>query len=82
MKLIKLEQTCFACPEQWEGVTDEGSTVYAEERHGFVRVEVDNVVIFTSDEGTALDALIKLFDIPNELFWSESAHCLTCKIGI
>ena len=70
-KLIELKQTCCLCPEQWEGKTEDGEEVYARERHGSIRVELDNAIIFSDESneqiGSALDALLGLFEIPQEL---------------
>lgn len=35
MKIIKAEQTCWACPSQWDAWTDEGRYVYLRYRHGY-----------------------------------------------
>ena len=67
MKIVKLERTCFACPEQWEGVTEDGSTVYARERHGEMRVELNGEVILRRENMTALDGLYRCFEIPVEV---------------
>lgn len=68
MKIVQLEQTCSLCPEQWEGKTADGKDVYARERHGLVRVDLDGETIFTATEGTAFDALTSLFELPKEYF--------------
>ena len=62
-----LTRTCFLCPEQWEGELSDGRSIYARERHGSVRVEIDDEVIHRSEEGSALDALHFLFEIPIEV---------------
>lgn len=66
-KFTNLKRTCFACPEQWEGTTEDGDDVYARERHGYVRVDINGNTVFNAEEGTALDALYSLFEIPIEV---------------
>ncbi|MCA1480782.1 hypothetical protein, partial [Bradyrhizobium sp. NBAIM08] len=34
IQIVRLEQTCGACPSQWEGVTDDGRVVYIRYRWG------------------------------------------------
>ena len=69
IKLIELKRTCYACPSQWEGQTDDNRWVYFRYRHGYLRVEIgkegidvddnkffDGVeVIFEKHIGSALD---------------------------
>ena len=38
--IVSLKQTSDACPSQWEGVTDEGKTVYIRYRFGGLTVQV------------------------------------------
>ena len=38
VKEIRL--TCSACPEQWEGLTNDDCPVYVRYRHGFLTVQV------------------------------------------
>lgn len=38
LKLRRLEQTCGACPSQWEGEFEDGSPVYIRYRHGHLYV--------------------------------------------
>jgi hypothetical protein len=37
--VTKLEQTCFACPSQWDGELADGTTFYARYRYGTFSVE-------------------------------------------
>ena len=43
MKLVKVVETCFACPSQWDAWTDEGKYLYMRFRsgHGTVRMYDD-----------------------------------------
>lgn len=36
--ITKLEQTCAACPSQWEGKTSDGDYVYIRYRWGYLSV--------------------------------------------
>jgi hypothetical protein len=34
LRVTQLRMTCGGCPSQWEGVTDDGQSVYIRYRHG------------------------------------------------
>jgi hypothetical protein len=36
----EIEQTCEACPSQWEGYTDDGRSIYIRYRWGFLSVRI------------------------------------------
>jgi len=38
MRLVKLVNTCTACPSQWEGKLDDGTPVYIRKRWGWCSV--------------------------------------------
>lgn len=38
--VIEIEQTCFACPSQWEGYTDDDRSIYVRYRWGFLSVRI------------------------------------------
>ena len=40
MRIVKLYQTCPACPSQWEGETDDGRSVYIRYRYGRLTMSV------------------------------------------
>jgi len=40
MRVVKMSQTCLACPSQWEGETDDGRPVYVRYRWGWLSVQV------------------------------------------
>lgn len=61
--IIALERTSGGAPEQWEGKLATGQAVYARERHGTVRVEVDGITVMERPGDSAMDALAELFDI-------------------
>lgn len=54
------------CPEQWDGVLQDGREIYARERHGYIRVDVGGETVFedhdVTEMSTAWDAMNRLFD--------------------
>jgi hypothetical protein len=36
----EIEQTCEACPSQWEGYSDDGRSIYVRYRWGFLSVRI------------------------------------------
>jgi len=40
VNVIKITQTCLACPSQWEGVTDDGKMIYIRYRYGGLSVRI------------------------------------------
>jgi len=40
MKIIKVTQTCTACPSQWDAVTDDNRIVYIRYRWGHLTISV------------------------------------------
>ncbi len=40
LKPVMLKRTCIACPSQWEGVLEDGRTIYVRYRHGELSVGV------------------------------------------
>jgi hypothetical protein len=39
-KVISMERTCYACPSQWDGITDDNRKVYIRYRHGQLSVSI------------------------------------------
>lgn len=66
-KLVELKRISQGCPEQWEGKTEDGKYVFARERHGYVRVEVDDLIVLERPGDSAYDALAEKFDLPDEV---------------
>ena len=65
MKVENLEQTCEACPSQWEFTTDNGRPVYVRYRWGFLTVyinesgnAIDGTVLFCKKIGHGFDGTI------------------------
>ena len=69
IKLKELYRTCYACPSQWEGLTEDDKYFYARYRHGYFYAEVEGERIFETSYGEELDGLMsdsrmfKLLDI-------------------
>lgn len=40
MRVVEIKQTCGSCPEQWEGLLEDGRHVYVRVRHYRARVGV------------------------------------------
>ena len=40
VKVSSIRKTCYACPAQWEGLTDDGRHVYVRYRWGWLTVQV------------------------------------------
>lgn len=60
MKLVSLEQTCGACPSQWEGKLEDGRFVYARYRYGHLAV-------------TAADSVnMAIMPVPDDVKLSEA----------
>lgn len=62
--LREFEQTCGACPSQWEAVGPDGEHVYIRFRHGFFYVQVNGHTKFeTAADGDGVmstDDMLKL----------------------
>lgn len=67
MKIVKLKQTCSACPSQWDGEMDNGTYFYARYRWGILRVEVNHVVVLDKSLGDGLDGFLSTGDLEGEL---------------
>lgn len=44
MIIVELEQTCGACPAQWEGRLEDGRHIYIRSRHGVLTVGVGSTI--------------------------------------
>lgn len=58
--VVSLEQTCSACPSQWEGQLDDGRWLYARYRGGFLSIRL----------GDSLDEAISAYG-PDALYESQ-----------
>lgn len=66
--IVKLKQTCHACPSQWEGKTDNGKDVYIRYRWGILRVDLNGSEIFCEDiAGDGLDGVLSTEELKTVL---------------
>jgi len=63
----QLEQTCSACPSQWEGTTECGKDIYIRYRWGSLSLKINGKQKFTAYIGNELDGVIGIEDIQNYL---------------
>ena len=75
MNIKTLTRTCYACPSQWEGVTDDNRQVYIRYRHGSLSVSVGEsgdedemagvrgTCIFARPIGDAFDGMLEYADL-------------------
>jgi hypothetical protein len=74
--IIELNQTCFACPSQWEGKTADGRHLYIRYRWGHLSISMDGTVIIGKDIGGAWDGVLNENDLWNIL----SDEGFDCKL--
>jgi hypothetical protein len=70
VRVTSLEQTCYACPSQWEGETDNGDYVYIRYRWGHLTVSVNGEQIFATDHGNSLDGVLSYDELRTLLPWN------------
>lgn len=58
-KVVELRQTCFGCPSQWEGSTEDGRYVYIRYRWGNLSCEVGNLEVYSEQIGDNMDGIIE-----------------------
>lgn len=83
MKLIKIKtirQTCFACPSQWDIMTEDGQYIYARFRWGYLSVKLnaftnEEELLFDWESENDLDGIMSTYELQKltkEIFdWSE-----------
>ena len=57
-KIKILDQTCFACPSQWEGLFDNGDYLYIRYRWGYLTVSRNGKHIFEKSVGGEWDGVL------------------------
>jgi hypothetical protein len=79
LKLVTLRKTCIACPSQWEGILEDGRTIYARYRHGELSVGVGNDIneavrngmsdqaLYANDIGDGLDGFMDFQELKAQL---------------
>lgn len=53
--VTELRRTCYACPSQWEGATEDGEHVYIRYRWGFLSASVGKDDVYGGKHGDSLD---------------------------
>jgi len=71
-KIVELRRVSGGAPEQWEGKLATGESVYVRERHGIVRVELNDVIVSEKTGDDAYAALAEVFDIADDAIGVES----------
>lgn len=79
----RIEQTCTACPSQWEGVTDDDRAIYIRYRWGWLSVDVAPTIeeavvgseVFAAQVGDGLDGVMG-FQVLKE----HTAHVLDWRL--
>jgi len=51
IKITELEQTCFACPSQWDGTTDDGKCVEIYYRYDILTMRVEGERTYSESIG-------------------------------
>jgi len=72
--VIKIKQTCYACPSQWEGMTDDGKDVYIRFRWGSLRLDIDGKTVAEMNVGDD--------DINGFIDLSQARDCLKEHVTI
>jgi hypothetical protein len=62
--IATIKQTCYACPSQWEGKTEDGKDIYIRFRWGTLRLDIDGKTIISMEIGEdEWNGLINLGDV-------------------
>jgi len=59
----EITQTCFACPSQWSGTTEDGKEIYIRYRWGCLSVEINGKEILRGGFGDGLEGLMPFSDL-------------------
>jgi len=68
IKIKNYTKTCFACPAQWECLTDDGKYVYIRYRNGYLRAGIAD----SEEKFWNQDNKESIYNIFNELIGEES----------
>lgn len=49
--IASITQTCFGCPSQWEGKTEDGKYIYMRFRWGHLRLDINDETVASMDVG-------------------------------
>ncbi len=82
MKIIKITNTCFACPSQWEAFTDDKFPIYIRYRWGYlsVRLGQQNSSISSAVGGDEIFGKQLADDLDGTLEYSKLKEILKGKI--
>ena len=58
MKIKSIDQTCGACPSQWEGYMEDGTYIFIHYRYGYLRVDIDGQKTFDLTIGDELGGVM------------------------
>lgn len=74
MVLRNLRQTCYACPSQWEALTEDGQFVYIRYRWGQLTLGVGDTlteavgnVSFSKQVGDSLDGAMSIWEVQRHI---------------
>lgn len=58
IKVKNIKQTCYACPSQWEGKTDNGERVYVRYRWGNLSIDINGNGFYSESIGDGLAGVL------------------------
>jgi hypothetical protein len=58
LRIKSLEQTCGACPSQWEGEMENGARIFIHYRYGWLSVDIDDVHVFGQEVGDSFGGVM------------------------
>ncbi len=61
--IVELQQTCYACPSQWEGKLQDGTELYVRYRFGTLRVDLDGETVAHAHIGDAMDGAMSISEM-------------------
>lgn len=66
-RVVRMTQTCNACPAQWEGQTGEGKYIYIRFRYGYLSVQLEGITIYGNECGDGLDGFMTSAELASQL---------------
>lgn len=57
-KIKSIKQTCFACPSQFEGYTDDNRYVYVRYRWGHLSIDINDIEVLSESFGDSMDGVL------------------------
>jgi len=71
MKIAALEQTCDACPSQWEGTLEDGTAFYVRYRGARLRIGFGETVGAAIDQMDAYTRILSNEPLDGYIRWNE-----------